>query len=65
MSSNSYRTSIQYNPVPPRVWSRVQNPCSVIAYKSDDPAANSDFARADYERQMLLKGNILQYKKNS
>ena len=65
MSSNSYRTSIQYNPVPPRVWSRVQNPCSVIDYKSDDPSANSDFARADYERQMLLKGNILQYKKNS
>ena len=66
MSSNPYRSSsIQYNPVPPRVWSRVQNPCSVIAYKNDDPGANSDFARADYERQMLLKGNILQYKKNS
>lgn len=58
-------SSIQYNPNPPRVWSRVQNPCSVIAYKNDDPGANSDFARADYERQMLLKGNILQYKKNS
>jgi hypothetical protein len=54
-------SSIQYNPVPPRVWSRVQNPCSVIAYKNGD----SDFARAEYERQMLLKGNILQYKKNS
>jgi hypothetical protein len=58
-------SSIQYNPVPPRVWSRVQNPCSVIAYQNTDPAANSDFARADYDRQMLLKGNILQYKKNS
>lgn len=58
-------SSIQYNPNPPRVWSRVQNSCSVIAYKNDDPGANSDFARADYERQMLLKGNILQYKKNS
>jgi hypothetical protein len=65
MSTNSYNRSIQYNPIPPRVWSRVQNPCSVIAYKNDDPGANSDFARADYERQMLLKGNILQYKKNS
>ena len=54
-------SSIQYNPNPPRVWSRVQNPCSVIAYKNGD----SDFARAEYERQMLLKGNILQYKKNS
>jgi hypothetical protein len=52
-------------PVPPRVWSRVQNSCSLIAYEKDDPAANSNFARADYERQMLLKGNILQYKKNS
>ncbi len=58
-------SSIQYNPNPPRVWSRVQKPCSVIAYKSDDPAASSNFAKADYERQMLLKGNILQYKKNS
>ena len=65
MSSNPYSTTIQYLPIPPRVWSRVQNPCSVIAYNNDDPAANSDFARADYERQMLLKGNILQYKKNS
>jgi hypothetical protein len=65
MTTNSYKTSIQYNPNPPRVWSRVQNPCSVIAYKSDDPAASSNFAKADYERQMLLKGNILQYKKNS
>ena len=65
-SSNSYSSSsIRYNPNPPRVWSRVQSSCSVIAYKNDDPAANSNFARADYERQMLLKGNILQYKKNS
>ena len=58
-------SSIQYNPVPPRVWSRVQNPCSAAAYKNDDPNANNNFARAEYERQMLLKGNILQYKKNS
>jgi hypothetical protein len=65
MSSNPYSTIIQYNPVPARVWSRVQNPCSVIAYENNDPAANTDFSRADYERQMLLKGNVLQYKKNS
>jgi hypothetical protein len=58
-------SSIQYNPVPPRVWSRVQNACSVIAYKDDDVGANSNFAKAEYDRQMLLKGNILQYKKNS
>lgn len=65
MSSIPYKSSIQYNPNPPRVWSRVQNSCSIIAYKNDDPAENSNFAIADYERQMLLKGNILQYKKNS
>ncbi len=35
-----------YNPVPPRVWSRVQ----------DDRPQQAD--------QMLLKGNVLQYKKN-
>jgi hypothetical protein len=58
-------SSIQYNPNPPRVWSRVQNQCSVIAYKNNDPASNSNFAKAEYEKQMLLKGNILQYKKNS
>jgi hypothetical protein len=58
---NLYSTSIQYFPIPPRVWSRVQNPCSVTT----DPAASSNFARAEYDRQMLLKGNILQYKKNS
>lgn len=58
-------SAIQYNPNPARVWSRVQNPCSVFNYKDDDPNASSNFARADYERRMLLKGNILQYKKNS
>jgi len=58
-------SAIQYNPNPPRVWSRVQNQCSLIAYKNDDSASNSNFAKAEYEKQMLLKGNILQYKKNS
>lgn len=58
-------SSIQYNPNPPRVWSRVQNICSTVAYNNDDPKANSNFAIAGYEKQMLLKGNILQYKKNS
>ena len=58
-------SSIQYNPNPPRVWSRVQNICSTIAYTNDDPSANSNFAKAEYDRQMMLKGNVLQYKKNS
>ena len=53
-------SSIKYLPVPPRVWSRVQNPCSADTYNP-----NTDYARAEYDRQMLLKGNILQYKKNS
>jgi len=53
-------SSIQYNPIPPRVWSRVQNPCSSDIYNS-----STNYARAEFDRQMLLKGNILQYKKNS
>lgn len=52
---------MSYLPVPPRVWSRVQNECSLNL-----GIGNSlNYARFDYERQTLLKGNILQYKKNS
>lgn len=57
-------SSIQYNPVPPRVWSRVQNSCSVTTY-TNVQSKDINFAKAEYDRQMLLKGNILQYKKNS
>jgi hypothetical protein len=53
-------SGIRYNPIPARVWSRVQNRCS-----TDTASSTVDYARIDYERQMLLKGNILQYKKNS
>ena len=53
-------SSIKYNPNPPRVWSRVQNRCS-----TDTADSTVDYAKIDYDRQMLLKGNILQYKKNS
>jgi hypothetical protein len=53
-------SSIKYNPNPARVWSRVQNRCS-----TDTADSNVDYAKIDYDRQMLLKGNILQYKKNS
>jgi hypothetical protein len=53
-------SSIKYNPNPARVWSRVQNRCS-----TDTADSTVDYARIDYDRQMLLKGNILQYKKNS
>ena len=53
-------SAIKYNPIPPRVWSRVQNRCSTDTYDS-----TVNYANNDYDRQMLLKGNILQYKKNS
>ena len=45
-----------YNPVPPKVWYRVQNSC----YLTTQPITSYE-----YTKQMLLKGNILQYKKNS
>jgi hypothetical protein len=59
-----------YNPNPQRVWSRVQNQCT---YNLDPPTAvfvpltGQTINLVDYPRgkQMLLKGNILQYKKNS
>jgi hypothetical protein len=62
---------MSYNPRPPRVWSRVQNRCTFV----DNSENNSVFlpltgktgtqAEADYQLQMLRKGNVLQYKKNS
>ena len=59
-----------YNPIPTRVWSRVQNPCSTntdnsgLVYMPLSKQYVKPF-QASYEQQMLLKGNILQYKKNS
>jgi len=59
-----------YDPVPPRAWSRVQNRCS-----SDTSFSNEIYIpilkkyvpsrQAAYELDVLAKGNILQYKKNS
>lgn len=46
-----------YNPQPPREWSRFENTC---AYE-DNPIS---LGKA-YELEVLRKGNILQYKKNS
>jgi hypothetical protein len=67
---------MSYNPIPPRVWSRVQNQCTYT-----DASGNSDInynqiyipltkqtvtqAQANYEDKMIYKGNILQYKGNS
>jgi len=64
---------MSYNPVPPRVWSRVQNSCTYIntnfpeQYNVYIPLTgeNVSQAQADYETKMFYKGNILQYKGNS
>lgn len=64
---------MSYNPIPPRVWSRVQNPCTYIIPNLPD---NYDVfipltgdvvsqAQANYENKQIYKGNILQYKENS
>jgi hypothetical protein len=61
-----------YLPIPPRVWSRVQNPCTYI-YPNDTyesvyiPLTNQtvSLAQANYEDKLQYKGNILQYKGNS
>lgn len=61
-----------YNPVPIRVWSRVQNPCSTFNgnLSSDlvyDYLTNQFVSLEVYNlnQRMLQKGNVLQYKKNS
>ena len=49
---------MSYNPIPPRVWSRVQDRCI--------PDINAEtISNLKYDKQMLAKGNVLQYKKNS
>ena len=61
-----------YNPIPTRVWSRVQSQCTFT-----NPGATYDQIyipltnqivsqeQADYENKQIYKGNILQYKGNS
>jgi hypothetical protein len=62
---------MSYNPIPPRVWSRVQNPCTYgitdTSYNVYIPLTNQIVtqAQANYEDKMIYKGNILQYKGNS
>ena len=62
----------KYNPIPTRVWSRVQSTCTYTTtdeykYSVYVPLLNKTMsqAAANYETQILTKGNILQYKKNS
>lgn len=65
-------TTYNYNPIPPRVWSRVQAQCTYT-----DPNSSYDsvyipilnqtlsLAQANSLEKNLYKGNILQYKANS
>jgi len=60
-----------YNPTPPRVWSRVQNPCTYTIDSSYNsvyiPLTNqtTSLSIANIENKIQYKGNILQYKANS
>jgi len=65
--SNSYK----YLPIPPRVWSRVQNQCTYVLDSSYNsvyiPLTNQTVSptQAINEDKLIYKGNILQYKGNS
>lgn len=63
---------IYYNPQPPRAWSRVQSLCSITTVPNSQylvyvPRTKQTIppGQADLENKILIKGNILQYKKNS
>jgi hypothetical protein len=63
---------MSYNPIPTRVWSRVQNQCTYIEPNSTYQQSYIPLtgqivsqAQADYEMKQIYKGNILQYKDNS
>lgn len=63
---------MSYNPIPPRAWSRVENPCVFLVPGSTYEEAYIPLtgqvvsqAQADYEAKQIYKGNILQYKANS
>jgi hypothetical protein len=65
-------TSYKYNPIPTRVWSRTQAQCTYFNETENYntiyvPLTNTTVSRAQalYDTQMLIKGNVLQYKKNS
>lgn len=62
---------LNYLPIPPRVWSRVQNQCTYTVDSSYNeiyvPLINKTLipSKAIYLDKQLYKGNILQYKANS
>ncbi len=72
MSSPTAAETCYYLPEPPRVWSRVQNPCTYIIAGSDYSEVyipltgqTTTLAQANYETAQFKKGNVLQYKGNS
>jgi hypothetical protein len=65
-------SNYNYNPIPPRAWSRVENRCTFIEPNNNYtsafiPLTNQTVSQgqADYEMKQIYKGNILQYKANS
>jgi hypothetical protein len=65
-------STYNYLPLPPRVWSRVQNQCTYTDPSNNYtqayiPLTNQtvSLAQANYEDKLLYKGNILQHKNNS
>lgn len=64
-------TSNIYLPIPPRVWSRVQNQCTYTLDSLYNPVyipltgKTTTLSQANIYQQILYKGNILQYKGNS
>ena len=62
---------MSYNPNPTRVWSRVQDRCTYTDNSSYENVyvpltrTTMPLSLANYQAQVISKGNILQYKKNS
>ena len=61
-----------YNPQPPRAWSRVEDLCALTTSTTSSgtvlsPVTNTQVPLGAYyyDVQMINKGNVLQYKKNS
>ena len=61
---------MSYLPIPAKAWSRVQKECSLntsTSFQIFDPLNNNYITQEKYnlQKQILIKGNILQYKNNS
>jgi hypothetical protein len=64
-------SNLYYNPIPPRIWSRVQNNCTYTLDSSYNslyqPLINRTLSSGEayFKDKQLYKGNILQYRNNS